>query len=73
MPLVKASQLERSEVDIPDTVVDFLQADIFADTDDGDVDPVAFPANTAIGKNIKGRHTFIFQSITRTGPPRRRA
>lgn len=36
----EAAKLERSEVDVPDAVIDFLQADVLADADGGNVDGV---------------------------------
>ena len=49
---VQATELEGAEVDIPQAVVDLFQADVFTDTDDGDVDPVAAPADAAIGTDV---------------------
>ena len=42
VPLKQAPELERSEVDVPDAVVDLLEPDVFADADGGDVDPSLF-------------------------------
>ena len=50
--LVQAAELERSEVDVPETVIDFLEANLFAGTGDGDVEPVTAPANAAVGADV---------------------
>jgi len=42
VPLEEPPELERPEVHVPDAVVDFLQADVFADAHGGDVDPSPF-------------------------------
>lgn len=55
MPFVQAAELEWSEVDIPDTVVDLLQSDVFAGADARNVDPIATPANAAVGADIGSR------------------
>ena len=44
-----ASEFERSEIDIPDAVVDLLQPDALANTCDTDIHPTALPVNAAIG------------------------
>ena len=49
---VQAAELQRSEIDVPEAVIDVLQPDIFAGTDAGDVDPVAAPADTAVGADL---------------------
>jgi hypothetical protein len=38
---VQAAELKWPKVDIPQAFVDLFQADVFAGTDDGDVDPIA--------------------------------
>ncbi len=52
VPLDEASKLERSEVHVPDAVVDFLQTHVFADADGGDVDPPSIPADAAVGADV---------------------
>jgi hypothetical protein len=47
--LQQSAQLERSKVDVPDTIVDLLQVEIVAGTGDADIDPAALPADTAVG------------------------
>src|SRR5919108_2943574 len=42
-------EFEGSEGDIPDAIVDVLEAGIFADAGDGDVDPLTVPTDAAIG------------------------
>ena len=41
VPVEQAPEPEWAEVDVPHAVVDFLETDIFADTDGRDVDPAA--------------------------------
>src|SRR5712692_3130297 len=48
----QAPELERSEVYVPDTVVDLLQADVFADADGGDVEPSPIPADATVGTDV---------------------
>jgi len=50
--LDKATELERPEVNIPDSVVDFLDAHALAHADDGDIEPAAFPASAAVGADV---------------------
>lgn len=52
MAFEQPSDPECTEVDIPDPVIDFLQSDILADTDDLDVDPMPVPSNAAIGADV---------------------
>ena len=49
---VKAAEFKGAEVDIPDAVIYFFEADILAGADDGDIDPIAPPANAAIGADV---------------------
>ena len=53
MAFVEAAECERAEVDVPDTIVDFLQANILPGADDGDIDPVRMPADAAIGADAR--------------------
>ena len=50
--LVEPTQAQRAEVDIPDSVIDLFEPEVFADASDGDVDPLALPADTAIGADV---------------------
>lgn len=42
----------RAEVDVPDTIVDFFQADILPGADDGGIGPVPVPVDAAIGTDV---------------------
>jgi len=44
---VEPTELQGTEIDIPDAVVDFLQSNVFADAYGGNVDPAALPASRA--------------------------
>lgn len=50
--LVQAAELEGTEVDVPDTIIDFLKADVFFDADDRDMDPVAAQADAAVDADV---------------------
>jgi hypothetical protein len=52
--LMEPAECERAEVDVPDAIVDFLQAHILPGADGGDSDPVRVPADAAIGTGIPG-------------------
>ena len=41
-------------MDIPNAIIDLFKADVFARTDDGDIDPIAVPTNATIGAHIAG-------------------
>ena len=45
---VKAAQAERAEVHVPQSIVDLVQADVFAREDVAHVDPCVMPANAAV-------------------------
>jgi len=47
-PFVHPAELERSEVYLPDAVVDLFESDILAGERVGDADPVMFPADAAV-------------------------
>jgi len=47
MAFMQATQLQGPEEDIPDTLFDLFQPDVFAGTADADVDPVVIPAAAA--------------------------
>lgn len=49
---VQSPEFDRAEVKVPDAVIDFLQADVPAGRNDGNVDPVAVPTNAAIGADV---------------------
>jgi hypothetical protein len=48
----QAPEFEGAEVDVPDAVLDLLEADVFADAGGGDIDPRLVPANAAVGADI---------------------
>jgi hypothetical protein len=48
----RTNELECAEVDVPDPVVDLLEADVFPDADSRDVHPAAVPADAAIGAEV---------------------
>ena len=52
MTLQEATELERTEVDIPDAVVDLFQAYVVAGTDGRDIDLVVFPTDATIGADV---------------------
>ncbi len=49
---MESAEFEWAEEDVPDTVVDFFEADIFPGADDGDVDPMGVPSNAAVGADV---------------------
>lgn len=49
---VKSAEFERAEEDVPDAVIDFFEADVLTGADAGDVDPMAIPADAAIGADV---------------------
>src|SRR5439155_3400156 len=51
-PLVQAAQLQRPEVHVPDPVVDFLQPDVLANTDDRHVHPATIPPYPPVGADV---------------------
>src|SRR5438128_9018441 len=51
MLLVQASQLDDAEVDVPDSVVDFVQSNVLAGTAAADIDPGMLPADPAVAAN----------------------
>lgn len=50
--LVEPSQAHRAEVDIPDSIIDLLEAYVLANAGDRDIDPLAVPADAAIGADV---------------------
>src|SRR3989442_10793263 len=61
MALEQAPELERSVVDIPDPIVDLLQAHVLTNADGRDVHPAAAPpdtANPAYGMHIEAMWIF---------------
>src|SRR2546428_11454348 len=75
MALAQTAEAQRPKVDVPDPVVDLLEADVFADADRGDVDPAAVPPPAPRGADVPGleavRGPEGRQPIPH--PPRRRA
>jgi hypothetical protein len=52
MSFEQPTELEWAEIDMPDAIVDVLEADIFPGTGDGDVDPVAVPPDATVGADV---------------------
>src|SRR5437016_9130491 len=52
MALAQTAEAQRPKVDVPDPVVDLLEADVFADADRGDVDPAAVPPHAPVGADV---------------------
>jgi len=52
LAVVQTAKLQRPEVDVPDAVVDLLQADVFTDAHDRHVHPAAVPRNPAVGADV---------------------
>ncbi len=50
--LKQSAELESAEVDVPDSVVDFLEPDVFASAHGGDADPLAVPTDAAVGADV---------------------
>lgn len=48
----KSTEIERSEVDVPNTVVDFFKSDVFSGTDNRDVHPIGVPTNAPISAHV---------------------
>jgi len=53
--LQETTQLEGSEVDIPNTVIELH---VVAGTDGRDIDPVVFPTDTAVGADVTHLETI---------------
>ena len=51
MPFMKATDDDRSEPDIPGSVIDLLQANIVASERSGGTHPVTLPAEPTVGGN----------------------
>jgi hypothetical protein len=45
----QTAEAQRPKIDIPDPVIDLFKADVFADTEGGDIDPAAIPPNAPVG------------------------
>ena len=50
--LQETTQLEGPEVEVPDSIIDFFQANVITGTNGGNIDPVVLPADTAMGADI---------------------
>lgn len=48
--LEQPPELERTEVHVPNAVVDLLEANVFADAHGGDIDPAAAPRSMQCGE-----------------------
>lgn len=49
---MQAAKFQRSKVNIPNAVVDFFQAHVFAGAADADVHSFMIPADAAVGADI---------------------
>jgi len=59
---MQAADFERSEVDVPNAIVDLFQADVFAGAAHADIDPLVVPSDTAIGADVSHFESiWIFQ------------
>ena len=56
--LEETTELEWTEVDIPNSVVDLFQGHVVAGTDSGNIDPVLFPTDTAVGADVTHLETI---------------
>ena len=61
--LVHPSEQHRSEVDVPEAVADFLEADELAGQGVGDADPSALPADAAVSADIA--HLIVSRVLDR--------
>jgi hypothetical protein len=54
VPLEQPAEAQGPEGDVPDAVVDRLEADVLADADRGDVDPAVIPrsSSTAVPASV---------------------
>ena len=52
MAFVQPAQLERTEVDVPEAVINLFEAHVLAGADDGNIDPVGVPADPAVGADV---------------------
>ena len=71
VPFVEAAEFEGSEVDVPDSVVDLLEADILANAHDAHVHPGSVPADTAVGTDVT--HLEAIRVLERRRPVRHRS
>lgn len=51
-PLAKAAELQWSEVDVPQLVIDFFPADVLSDSCAGGIHPAFVPANAPASANV---------------------
>ena len=49
---MESTEFQGAEIDVPETIVDFFEADILSDADSGDINPMMVPANAAVGADI---------------------
>src|SRR6185369_5122641 len=50
--LAQTPEPQRPKINVPDSVRNLLQADVFPDADGGDVDPPTVPSNAAVGTDV---------------------
>src|SRR5215510_164602 len=58
VPLAQAAEPQRPKVDVPESVVNFLQSYVFSDAHGGDVHPPTVPSNTSIGADVPHLETI---------------
>src|SRR5439155_884663 len=69
MALAQTAEAQRPKVDVPDPVVDLLEADVFADADRGDVDPAAVPPRREL-RQARQRGGGERHAVVAANPPR---
>jgi hypothetical protein len=52
VPFEEPAEFEGSKGDIPDAIVDLLEADVFANADVGDVDPLPVSPDAPVGTDV---------------------
>src|SRR3989454_6723290 len=72
MALAQTAEAQRPKVDVPDPVVDLLEADVFADADRGDVDPAAVPPHAPAGADVPDFEAVRGLEGGQPSPPRPR-
>ena len=65
MPFTQPTAREGPELDVPHTLVNFLEPDVLAGTADGAVNPLAIPPNASIGRACSLQRPKLFLPYTR--------